>query len=158
MQDSEGYDDDDNNIADWAHLYEAGAFEDEPMDEAKENAAEDQPPNELGKVLLDTHRDNETMKESVGGATFGLSAKLPGRDEAQCGRAKTSKRWSRVRSGFGEGPPTPKWRSAFAWHKCEGYTAKVQGRRDTEQKRSKGLAWQSARAEAPVEGIRRRRT
>ena len=34
MQDSEGYDDDDNNIADWAHLYEAGAFEDEPMDKA----------------------------------------------------------------------------------------------------------------------------
>ena len=61
---------------------EAGAFEDEPMDEAKENAAEDQPPNELGKVLLNTHRDNETMKESVGGATFGLSAKPPGRDEA----------------------------------------------------------------------------
>ena len=52
MQDGEG-DDDDNNIADWAHLYEAGAFQDEPMDEAEEineaeeNAAEDQPPDEL---------------------------------------------------------------------------------------------------------------
>ena len=34
MQDGEG-DDDDNNIADWAYLYEAGTFEDEPMDEAK---------------------------------------------------------------------------------------------------------------------------
>ena len=65
------------------------------MDEAKENAAEDQPPNELGKVLLNTHRDNETMKESVGGATFSLSAKLPRRDETRCGRTKTSKRWSR---------------------------------------------------------------
>ena len=71
MQDGEG---DDDNIADWAHLYEAGAFEDEPMDDAEEmdeageNAAEDQPPNELGKVLLDTYRDNETMKESVGGS------------------------------------------------------------------------------------------
>ena len=46
MQDGEG--DDDNNIADWAHLYEAGAFEDEPMDDAEEmdeageNTAEDQ--------------------------------------------------------------------------------------------------------------------
>ena len=44
MQDGEG---DDDNIADWAHLYVAGAFEDEPMDDAEEmdeageNAAED---------------------------------------------------------------------------------------------------------------------
>ena len=35
MQDGEG-DDDDNNIADWAHLYEVGAFEDEAMDEAEQ--------------------------------------------------------------------------------------------------------------------------
>ena len=62
------------------------------------------------------------------------------------------------RGGFGEGPPPPKQRTALAWHKCEGYTAKVQGRRDTKQKKSEGLAWRSARAEAPVEGIRRRRT
>ena len=47
MQDGEG--DDDDNITDWAHLYEAGAFDDElmddaeEMDEAGENAAEDQP-------------------------------------------------------------------------------------------------------------------
>ena len=33
MEGDKGYDDD-NNIADWAHLYEAGAFEDEPMDKA----------------------------------------------------------------------------------------------------------------------------
>ena len=45
MQDVE--DDDDDNIADWAHLYETGAFEDESMDDAEEmdeageNAAED---------------------------------------------------------------------------------------------------------------------
>ena len=45
MQDGE--EDDDDNIADQAHLYEAGAFEDEPMDDAEEmdeageNAAED---------------------------------------------------------------------------------------------------------------------
>src|SRR6185312_8514314 len=68
MQDSEG--DDDDNIADWAHLYEAGAFEDEPMDDAEEmdeageNAAEDQPPDELGQVLVDSQRDWETLKES----------------------------------------------------------------------------------------------
>ena len=68
MQVGEG--DDDDNIADWAHLYEAGAFEDEPMDDAKEmdeageNAAEDQPPNELGQVLVDSQRDCETLKES----------------------------------------------------------------------------------------------
>ena len=68
MQDGEG--DDDDNIADWAHLYEAGAFEDEPMDnveemdEAGENTAEDQPPDELGQVLVDSQRDSETLKES----------------------------------------------------------------------------------------------
>ena len=63
MKDDEG-DDDDNNIADWAHLYETGAFEDEPMDEAEENSAEDQPPDELGQVLVDAQRDSETLKES----------------------------------------------------------------------------------------------
>ena len=52
MKDDEG-DDDDNNIADWAHSYEAGAFEDKPMDEAKENAAKDEPPDELGQVWED---------------------------------------------------------------------------------------------------------
>ena len=62
MQDGEG--DDDDNIADWAHLYEAGAFEDEPMDETGENAAEDQPPDELDQVLVDSQRDSETLKES----------------------------------------------------------------------------------------------
>jgi hypothetical protein len=64
MQEGEGDDDDDNNIADWAHLYEAGAFEDEPMDEAEVNYAEDQPPDELGQVLIDARRDSETLKES----------------------------------------------------------------------------------------------
>ena len=68
MQDSEG--DDDDNIAYWAHLYEARAFEDEPMDYAEEmdkdgeNAAEDQPPDELGQLLVDSQRDSETLKES----------------------------------------------------------------------------------------------
>ena len=67
MQDGEG--DDDDNIADWAHLYEAGAFKDEPMDDAKEmdeageNAAEDQPPDELGQVLVDSQKDSDTVKE-----------------------------------------------------------------------------------------------
>ena len=57
MQDGEGNDD---NIADWDHLYEAGAFEDEPMDDVEEmdevgeNTVEDQPPNELGQVLVDS--------------------------------------------------------------------------------------------------------
>jgi len=64
MQEGEGDDDDDNNIADWAHLYEAGAFEDEPMDKAEENSTEDQPPDELGQVLVDAQRDSETLKES----------------------------------------------------------------------------------------------
>ena len=68
MQDGE--EDDDHNIADWAHLYEAGTFEDEPMDnaeemdEAGENASEDQPHDELGQVLVDSQRDSETLKES----------------------------------------------------------------------------------------------
>ena len=68
MQDGEG--DDDDNIADWAHLYEAGAFEDEAMDQAEEmgeveeNAVEDQSPDELGQVLVDSQRDSETLKES----------------------------------------------------------------------------------------------
>jgi len=56
--------DDDNNIAGWAHLYEVGAFADEPMDEAEENAAEDQPPDELGQVLVGAQKDNEIVKES----------------------------------------------------------------------------------------------
>ena len=64
MQEGEGDDDDDNNIAYWAHLYEAGAFEDEPMDETEANSTEDQPPDELGHVLVDGQRDSETLKES----------------------------------------------------------------------------------------------
>ena len=64
MQEGEGDDDDDKNIADWAHLYEVGAFEDEPMDEAEEDSGEDQPPDELGQVLVDAQRDSETLKES----------------------------------------------------------------------------------------------
>ena len=56
--------DDDKNIAGWAHLYEVGAFADEPMDEAEENAAEDQPPDELGQVLVGAQKDNEIVKES----------------------------------------------------------------------------------------------
>jgi hypothetical protein len=49
MEDGED-DDVDNNIPDLAHLYEAGAFDDEPMDETKENVAEEQPHDELGHV------------------------------------------------------------------------------------------------------------
>ena len=85
MQDGEG--DDDDNIADWAHLYEAGAFEDEPMDDAEEmdevgeNAAEDQPPNELGQVLVDSMREwnFEGVKEvweDVGGSQTIIVPKL----------------------------------------------------------------------------------
>jgi hypothetical protein len=44
---------DDSNNSDLAHLYEAGAFDDEPMDKAEENAAEELPHDELGQVLLD---------------------------------------------------------------------------------------------------------
>ena len=57
-QEGEGDDNDDKNIADWAHLYEVGAFEDEPMDETEANFAEDQPPDELGQVLIDAQRDS----------------------------------------------------------------------------------------------------
>ena len=53
MHDGEGDEDNDNNIADWAHLYEAGAFEDEPMNETEKNSVEDQAPDELGQVLVD---------------------------------------------------------------------------------------------------------
>ena len=63
VQDGEG-EDDENNIADWAHLYEVGAFEDEPMDETEANSIEDQAPDELGQVLVDAQRDSETLKES----------------------------------------------------------------------------------------------
>ena len=63
MEDSEE-DNDDDNIPDRAHLYEAGVFEDKPMHEAEENAAEEQPPDDLGQVLVDAHRDSETLKES----------------------------------------------------------------------------------------------
>ena len=35
------------------------------MHDAEENAAEEQqPPDELGQVLVDAHRDTETLKES----------------------------------------------------------------------------------------------
>jgi hypothetical protein len=64
MHDGEGDEDNDNNIADWAHLYEAGAFEDEPMNEAEKNSVEDQAPDELGQVLVDAQRDSEILKES----------------------------------------------------------------------------------------------
>ena len=63
MQEGEG-DDDDNNITNQAHLYEAGAFKDEPMVETEANSAEDQPPDKLGQVLVDAQRDSETLKES----------------------------------------------------------------------------------------------
>jgi hypothetical protein len=63
MEDDEDADDD-NNIPDLAHLYEAGAFDDEPMDKAKENAVEGQPHDELGHVLLDAQKDSETVKKS----------------------------------------------------------------------------------------------
>ena len=59
MEDNEE-DNNDDNITDQAHLYEAGVFEDEPMDDAEEmdeageNASEDQPPDELGQVLVDS--------------------------------------------------------------------------------------------------------
>jgi hypothetical protein len=52
MEDDEE-DGDDNNIPELPHLYEAGAFDDEPMDEVEENAAEEQPHEELGQVLVD---------------------------------------------------------------------------------------------------------
>jgi hypothetical protein len=45
-------------------LYGAGAFDDEPMDEAKENAIEEQPYDELGQVLLNAQKDSENVKES----------------------------------------------------------------------------------------------
>ena len=63
MEDNEE-DNDDVNIPDWAHLDEAGAFEDKLMHEAEENAAEEQPPDELGQVLVDSQRDCKTLKES----------------------------------------------------------------------------------------------
>jgi capsule polysaccharide export protein KpsC/LpsZ len=63
MEDDEDADDD-NNIPDLAHLYEAGAFDDEPIDKAEENIIEEQPHDELGQVLLDAYKDSDTVKES----------------------------------------------------------------------------------------------
>ena len=34
----------------------------EEMDEAGENSAEDQPPDELGQVLMDSQRDSKTLR------------------------------------------------------------------------------------------------
>jgi Transposase family tnp2/Domain of unknown function (DUF4218)/Transposase-associated domain/Domain of unknown function (DUF4216) len=64
MEDDED-NDDDNTIPDLAHLYEAGAFNDEPMDEVEENAAEDVPHDNLRQVLLDAQKDSDTVKESM---------------------------------------------------------------------------------------------
>jgi hypothetical protein len=55
--DEEADDDDDDNIPDLAHLYEAGAFDDESMDVAEENIVEEQPHDELGQVLLDAQKE-----------------------------------------------------------------------------------------------------
>jgi hypothetical protein len=63
MEDDEDADDD-NNIPHLAHLYEAGAFDDEPMDEAEENVVEEQPHDELGQLLLDAQKDSDMVKES----------------------------------------------------------------------------------------------
>ncbi|RLN30471.1 putative Tam1 transposon protein TNP2 [Panicum miliaceum] len=49
MEDDED-NDDDNNILDLDHLYEVGGFNDEPMDEAEENATEEVPHDDLGQV------------------------------------------------------------------------------------------------------------
>lgn len=44
-------------------------FEDEPMDEGKENAKEEQVPDKLlGQVLLDAHTSLESKKFDVGGS------------------------------------------------------------------------------------------
>lgn len=53
MTEDDEDEDDDNNISDWAHTLEVSAFEDKPMDEVEENAAEEQPPDGLCQVLLD---------------------------------------------------------------------------------------------------------
>ena len=53
----EGKEEDD--ILDWVHLHEANsAFEDDPMDEADENAAD-----KLGRVLLDGQKESVTALE-----------------------------------------------------------------------------------------------
>jgi len=53
----EGEEEDD--ILDWVHLHEANsAFEDDPMDEADENAAD-----KLGRVLLDGQKESVTALE-----------------------------------------------------------------------------------------------
>jgi len=62
MEDNEE-DDDNNDIPDWAFLHEVGGFQDEPMDECEANVAQEQPPDELGQVLVDAQKDSETAKE-----------------------------------------------------------------------------------------------
>jgi hypothetical protein len=75
MEDDEDADDD-NNIPDLAHLYEAGAFDDEPMDEAEENIVEQQPHDELGQVLLDAHKGSDTVKEPKKFEKMGITLEL----------------------------------------------------------------------------------
>jgi len=63
LRDDEEEEDD---IPDWAHLHEAGAFQDETMDESEDNVnAEAQQLDELGHVLLDAMQGSETAKESI---------------------------------------------------------------------------------------------
>ena len=57
-------DDDDDNISDWAHLHEGGLFGDTTMDDAEENAGEEEPTDDLGQVLLDAYKDSETVRET----------------------------------------------------------------------------------------------
>ncbi|CAO2141567.1 unnamed protein product [Urochloa humidicola] len=67
MGDNEEDDDEDNHThpPDWAFVHEAGEFQDDPMDEDEANVLQEEPPNELGQVLLDARRDSETVKERL---------------------------------------------------------------------------------------------
>ncbi|CAN6342778.1 unnamed protein product [Urochloa humidicola] len=67
MGDNEEDDEEDNHTLppDWAFVHEAGGFEDDPMDEGEANVLQEEPPNELGQVLLDAQKDSETVKERL---------------------------------------------------------------------------------------------
>lgn len=42
------YDEEEDDVPYFVHIYEVGAFEEEPIDKAKEHVAEKQVPDELG--------------------------------------------------------------------------------------------------------------
>lgn len=65
-------DDEEDDVPDWVHVHEVGAFEDEWMEEAEENAAEEHPMNKVRSCLMPREimklQRSQRSREDVGGS------------------------------------------------------------------------------------------